>query len=789
MEDNKLIILFAIVAVIIVIIAATIGLFFYFKMPAKMPIKMAPAEDPALTTNANTNANEPAYLPTTPETPEEQLERVAKENLEKEKRFVSTYWEPFAISYTADAVQYKLPLTAAKEQVANYRDLSRKISFDHALPLISQNGFAVIGNPFKLEANDWAGAYETIQKINLPIIITADSVAGIYQTTLGVIYRETEQEIFYASLWEMLKEMFDQCKARYDAKRRVMGIESDAITEANRLELAYLTVALKVLQPDPKQIREALAGDDRFFSSLEKEKYVITVPKELETEIAAEIKLIATRPAKARSPIMLYDKSYLAYEIPSYYRSSEKLKNYYLAATWLNDIIFPLWSKADNCANCLLDQQDHGINFLAGLFLSNDLASNQNLKNRWANIYKTVGFLRGIETNLTYLYYDQALTSLYGQDYDLYKIFAGSADENKKEIAKLQKKIDAYQFPPVLSGPAIQKEYKGLRLLRNRYLPEAQLTLALSGEKTGKYTVADTSAKNLPFTACGLKGGFYRCWPTGLDLFNFLGNTAAKTILDQTKNDKYEFYRSNLDGFAANFKTFEGHAWHDNAYLSLLWSFNPLKNKKGAGFPTFMQTPAWANKQLNATLGVWTDFHREINTEKNRIPEENTFTPLLSYGYVEPEPEFYGELKANVEMIMTGFASLQIITPRSRQYERLSNLKLLLENMIRLSTKELAKDSQLSKEDYDYINNFGRQIKVIYGDISKTSLQNKYSFPLQAGQPNGVNEFVDGFNYLIAVYPQSRDKILFALGPVYNYSEGKVGSRSPWPWQKEFLIK
>ncbi|MFA6321933.1 MAG: DUF3160 domain-containing protein [Candidatus Buchananbacteria bacterium] len=782
MGENRLIYVIAIIIIAIIIVASALGLFFYWYRPSQEVTPLPPTNTESPTTA------QPGFLPTTAETTSTNPASLAAENLEKEKRFISSYWQAPTSTYQAKTTSYTLPLNKIKEQVANYRDLSRKINIESALPLLSKNGFAVIANPFKPTTSDWETAYDNIHKSKLPIIITADSLAGIYQTTLNVVYRETEQNIFYSSLWNLVKEMHDKVQRRYYARYRQMGIESDTLTEANRLELAYLSVALKLLQPEPNQVKEALAGDDQFFSPLEAETYAVKISTDLTEEVSAEVKLIDEKSKSARSPIFSYQKSYEAYVIPAYYQGSEKLKNYYLAATWLNDILFPLWSKSDSCPNCLLDQQDHEINFAAALLLSNDLASDQNLKNRWANIYKTVGFFRGIETNSTYLYYDQALQDLYGKNYDLDKIFSVNADDNKKTIAAIQNKINSYQFPSALSGNPLTKENKGLRLLRSRYLPEEQLFEKLSQENAGKYLAANPSLKILPFTTCQNQN-LGRCFPTALDLFNFLGNSVAKNALNTSQNSSYENYQKNLDIFAADFKNFDDHAWHDNAYLSLLYSVKTLNAKKGTGFPAFMQTAAWQNKSLNTQLGFWTNFHQEIDLEKGRITTEANVYTHFPYGYIELQPEFYSELKSNVEMIMNGFSSLQIIPPVSKSYERLNNLKILLDNAVRLSKKEMEKTSSFDKKDYEFINKFSSQIRLILGDIKKENVQNKFSFGITKKTRGNVKEYIDGINYVVVVYPEASKKLIFALGPVYNYVEGKDDLRPTWAWQNEFLVK
>lgn len=785
MEENKLIYLIGIVVAIIVIVASALGIFIYNQN--NTPVASITNTTGPENINVSTST-QPGFLPSSQTTTSTDAERLAAEKLEKEKRFISTYWQPLSLNYKAEVISYKLPFTKIKEQVANYRDVSRKINIEPALPLLTKNGFAVINNQFKPEVSDWETAFANVRKNSLPTFVSSDAIAGIYQTTLGVIYRETEQEIFYSSLWSLLKEMHDKVLQRYELKRRQLGIESDTITEANRMELAYISVGLKLLEPEKDQIKEALAGDDRFFSPLEAQTYKLNLSSDLTDEVSREVKLIGEHPLQARSPIFGYTKSYDAFKIPAYYQGSEKLKNYYLAATWLNDTLFPLWNTADSCDKCLLDQQDHAINFVSALYLSNDLSASQSLQNRWANIYKTIGFFRGMEIAATYLYYDQALKSIYGNEYDLNKIFSASQVETQKAISQIQQKIDSYQFPVVLSGNPIVKESKGMRLLRKRYLPEEQLFSQMVLNNMGKFLEPDPRYTPLPFTTC-YSGKIERCFPTAMDLFNFLDNQLAKTVLRENKDSYFENYDKKLAEYASNFKSFDGHTWHDNAYLSLLYSLKTLNNKKGSGFPVFMQTSAWTNKSLNTQLSIWTDFHSEVDYEKSKIPTDEMLTAFFPYGYIEPQPEFYSELKTNVEMIMTGFASLQIISPQTKSYERLLSLKNILDNAAKISIKELDKNATFEREDYDFINNFSKQIRNTIGDIKKENIQNKFSFNIFQSGNDYMKEYLDGLNYIVVVYPEKDGKLIFAVGPTYNYFEQKNNYRQEWAWQSAFKAK
>jgi hypothetical protein len=154
------------------------------------------------------------------------------------------------------------------------------------------------------------------------------------------------------------------------------------------------------------------------------------------------------------------------------------------------------------------------------------------------------------------------------------------------------------------------------------------------------------------------------------------------------------------------------------------------------------------------------------------------------YGYVEPYPELYAELAANVDMVIKGFTSLEIISTQSKSFERLQNLKNILTRLTDIAKKELTKE-EVTTEDFDFINNFGKQIKAVSGDVKKENLQTKANFNWQINDKTSLNEYLDGLNFLIAIYPDKEGKLFFAIGPVYNYLEGKNKEKPSASWQAE----
>ena len=50
--------------------------------------------------------------------------------------------------------------------------------------------------------------------------------------------------------------------------------------------------------------------------------------------------------------------------------------------------------------------------------------------------------------------------------------------------------------------------------------------------------------------------------------------------------------------------------WHRNLYWTWLDALKPLLGRFPEGYPTFMRTEAWRDKELEACLGSWTELGR-----------------------------------------------------------------------------------------------------------------------------------------------------------------------------------
>jgi hypothetical protein len=341
-----------------------------------------------------------------------------------------------------------------------------------------------------------------------------------------------------------------------------------------------------------------------------------------------------------------------------------------------------------------------------------------------------------------------------------------------------------------LSGPVIPLQNKGLRLLRDSHLAHNAIFTYLTTPLLGAYQKNVDQNTPAPFTACPVKNvadAYTRCVPTALDVFRAMTNSTADTIVHSSNNAAYQNYEQQLVKLKTEISKFDNNTWHDNSYLATLQATNKLEPQQQVFLPTFMKTNAWQNKNLNTALGAWVNVQRDIVLE-HTIPQPPVgIESYFGYGYVEPQIGLYSELLADVKMIKQGFSSLQIISQANKTYERLTNLEKMLERVIEISKKEIER-ADLAVDDYNFIHGFYRHITGITGDIVPARLNVTDTLTQTFDQKITLQNKLNGLDYVIVTYPDKLGKPFFAIGPVFDYTEGKNNKAWSNSWQKTFKV-
>ena len=193
-----------------------------------------------------------------------------------------------------------------------------------------------------------------------------------------------------------------------------------------------------------------------------------------------------------------------------------------------------------------------------------------------------------------------------------------------------------------------------------------------------------------------------------------MGSDRAYHHLAQMGETKYDDYDSQLATMKAELAAKTTADWTHNLYWGWLWTLKALTEPAPAGAPSFMQHPAWLDKELNTGLASWSEirhdtilYAKQSETAECGGGEEPGKQPPVPKGYVEPTPEVYHRLLWLTQATRTGLEARHLMSKdMETSFRGMEDLLTFLE---RVSVKELA-NQPLKPAEYDQIRLIGAQL-------------------------------------------------------------------------------
>lgn len=702
-------------------------------------------------------------LPGNPTSSESDSEDPNDSDFKAENLAFGTFYKSFYEPFQANIKAVSLPLNV-KSDVSNYYDVSRKINLDAAVTSLNRNGFAVIPSPFTKSSSNFFSLYGELEAQEVPLLLTSDFVIYYYENSLKRIYQGIESSYFYDNLWRINKELFEVANGRYLERQRKLGSATDSLLEAQRLEVGYFATALALLTPEPSQImtdKDSASGAK--FSQLEADKYQFSVPDYLTSDVTKELALIKEAEKQEKSPLLLYNRDYKEFAVPTTYTSTAKLRNVYMAEKW-QTTVFPLYYQEESCENCTLDQDDWTINQIAAYLISEHISANQNLKNEWAKVYKVISYFSGLRSGLTYLHYQAARQTLF-ENKTAEEIFTGDVRGNleklRTEVAKMSFKTQEGGYNPSNSW---ERPLIGMRMLQPLFWPDHYIYNRLTLHATGNHKQF-SNAQGL-LTGCQDQAkNVYRCRGFGFDLVGTVTNNTPETAFYQN-NINYEHYRSERQKLQAEFEGFAKGEWYVNQFWTILSIVKAFINDRFADLP-YVQSAAWKERQarlataslasLRLTPDEW-QIQRAIGDSSLE-----TGSGADKFHYVEVGSNLQDELVANASMLSGALSSLKVLSDNDVQFrELIDRLKI-----IRDITRQELRGEALSSTQQQFIADVIRQYKVSREGERSTTVTFYDSI---MNRTQTVKQNFGQLQLLVFVYEQSGKKFL-AVGPIFNYSE------------------
>jgi hypothetical protein len=536
--------------------------------------------------------------------------------------------------------------------------------------LMAQNGFVVVP-AYWLE---FFQLYESARYGEIPVFVTTDSVYHVYHLLFDKMLRDLEREHFEPDIRALTAACLQSAQYLH------AQLQPTELEEVARRVVAYFAVADALINPDavaPPEVADLVAGE-------------VTL---IEAHGGMDGSIIFSQdcpancdPCDEMPPPECLDQAcmcedYSQYVPRGHYTRSEQLERYFRTMMWYGRINMRL-QKPNETRMALM---------ITDVLRHTDV-DGQPAADVWARVYDPTVFIVGKADDLGFHEYGALWDSVFGPDVPV------SAIGDEARFATFVQA--ARQLPPpqinsmwVYIWEDKEQVTQGFRFMGQRFVLDGYIFDELTWREVG--TTANP-----------------RMLPKGLDVMAALGSEEAHAILDGMGDTAYANYPEQMAKLREEVSALEMDSWTQNLYWSWLYSFGPLLEPKGAQYPAFMQTQAWARKDLHTALGSWTELkHDTILYAKQSMAELGGGPPPEPpHGWVEPNPEAYARLLALTRMTRDGLESRGLLTENAAA--NLWRLDDLLTFLLDVAQRELAGEP-LTAEDYERIKFYGGELEAM----------------------------------------------------------------------------
>ena len=462
---------------------------------------------------------------------------------------------------------------------------------------------------------------------------------------------------------------------------------SDALADVSRAMLSESLAQYEVLKGS--EWEEAAKQNVIFFAvGARLQNDGIEIP-DFAVDIAEkELQLISNADGIAGSPLMNRDEDYSQYKPRGYYDGDEQLERYFRAMMWYGRTGF---------------RQKDELADRSALLMT--LALNKGAIQQWESIYSVTSFFAGASDDLGYYEYLPVIAEAYGEKISLEDLI-GNDDAWRKFHD-----LTAGLKPPVinsLSDGNDDIEELNYRFMGQRFSIDAEIMQKL---------VYDIVGDN--------ERGEARMLPDVLDVPAALGSDTALNILVAQGDTGYEGYSENMEELRRQYNNASSELWSASLYACWLDTLRPLLIQKGEGYPFFMQTEVWWQKDLETFAGSYTELkHDTVLYSKQVLAEMGGGEEEVDdRGYVQPEPLVYAKFSLLAKQTAEGLASYGMIS--DTDLENLQRLEDLADQLVTISEKELLNET-LTDEEYELIRGYGGSLEHFWMEAVRDQADSEY---------------------------------------------------------------
>jgi len=549
-------------------------------------------------------------------------------------------YHPIPVEFTPRVPQFQLEPDFSN--VSNFRDFGW--GFDATDTGLLRN------NHFTVKQSQYKQLYEVYNACTwdgTPIFVTTDAVLHIYHVLFDYTLSEIEVHKFVTTLDQMTDALIASTESDLE------NLRSQRALDAAQRNLAYFYVAKKLLNGDG-----------------------VVVPMTISHWVEEELKLIEAHEGYCFSPIFGHFSSldYSQFNPRGHYTKSDTLRAYFKTMMWYGWTIFTMEPQ--------LFEDLAARHSLQALMIVQDIYSLQGteatLESLWDSIYEPTVFFVGRTDDPNIRDYRLIAEQVYGQDF---LTLSGDSLANALLLDAFMRQAQALpeaKIPNWIYGSFIT--YKGFRFMGQRFIPDS-------------YMMAHLVDPYVP-----------RFFPKGLDVMAILGSQRASVLMDSVYHETSPDYIAKIEEMRAEFFALNPAEWAQNLYWNWLYCLMPLLYEKGAGFPLFMQTLAWADKELLTALAFWAELRHDTILYAKQSVTPCGIVPGPPRSYVEPNPELYARLASLARFTRDGLGARGLLL---NDFEhKLDVFEDLLLFLTDISIKEL-ENTPLTDTDYNNIFCFG----------------------------------------------------------------------------------
>ena len=562
--------------------------------------------------------------------------------------------------------------------------------------------------------------YETNRYLQVPNFVTVDSMMHTYHIYFAYLMRDIEKNHLLQALTDLTEDMLEESYAQYEE------LEGTKWEDAARRNVAFFSVAAVLLDESAR------------------------FPADVSDIVEGEYSLIMDASAVVDSPLTGDYEDYSQYKPRGYYEGDEELERYFRAMMWYGRRQFT--------------QEEEDMDRSALLIT---LALNDGNFDNWDAIYTVTSFFAGASDDLGYYEYMPVIEKVYGKNATVSDI-AGDEDA-WDDFHALTAKLRAPRINsiPIMDTEDADNVIPGYRFMGQRFTIDATIMQELVYRRVGKFEDKDK-----------------RMLPDVLDVPAALGSDMAYSILDKSGATKYANYDRNLKNMRKEFDNDDSSIWNASLYAGWLNTLRPLLDKKGEGYPMFMQSDEWTKKDLETFAGSYTELKHDTVLYSKQVMAEmgGGWEDDKDFrGYVEPEPLVYLRFETLAKNTAKGLDKLGYLSAADE--ENLEKLADLADKLKVISVKEL-QDEKLTDDEYELIEIYGGEIEHFWLDAMKAQTGDEYpnadNYPAAlvvdvATDPNGsVLEMATGDPAIIYVVVPVEGKLRVAQGTVYSFYQFEV---------------